>query len=195
MTTRSTIRKSAVFIETLHHDGGPPAARPVRRGAIAAVMDNPYAARFEADLIPWMESLRPLAVEMTNELLAALGAKSDAIEAFGKGAIVGVDGELEHAAVWHAPGGHGLKSVLNVKGFVTAGQIMGTVGAHIHIPLVNVHSPWVRSHFDAIDVMIADAPRPKEIMFVLAMSTGGRVHSRLGGLTAAQAAAGEGPAF
>jgi len=119
----------------------------------------------------------------------------EAIQAFGKGALVGVDGEHEHAAVWHAPGGHGLKSVLKARGFVTAGQAMGAVGASLHIPLVYVNSPWVRSHFDAIDIAIADAPRPREIVFALAGSTGGRVHSRLGGLTALQAQAGEGPKF
>jgi hypothetical protein len=187
-------RKSAIFVETLHHDGGP-AVAPVRRGAIAVVLGNPHAGCFEPDLLPWMESLRPLAVEMSHQLLGALNARPADIETFGKGAIVGVDGELEHAAVWHAPGGHGMKSVLGVKGFVTAGQIMGAVGARLHVPLVNVHSPWVRSHFDAIDIMIADAPRPREIVFVLAMGTGGRVHERLGGLTAQQAAAGEGPGF
>jgi hypothetical protein len=95
-----------------------------------------------------MESLRPLGIELTERLLAALQADKREIQAFGKGAVVGVDGELEHAAVWHAPGGAGLKSVLGAKGFVTAGQLMGT---------------------------------------------GGRIHARLGGLTAAQAEAGEGP--
>ena len=72
---------------------------------------------------------------------------------------------------------------------------MGSIGAHLHIPLVYVNSPWVRSHFDAMDVTIADAPRPREIVFALAMSTGGRIHARLGGLTAEQAERGEGPAF
>lgn len=195
MASDATLRKSAIFIETIYHDGGPVLSTPLRRAAIATVIDNPHAGRFEADLLPWMEGLRPLAIDMTHQLLGALGVDREAIQTFGKGAIVGVEGELEHAAAWHAPGGHGLKSVLGVKGFVTAGQIMGSIGAHIHIPLVNVHSPWVRSHFDAIDVMISDAPRPREIMLILAMGTGGRVHSRLGGLTAEQAAAGEGPSF
>jgi hypothetical protein len=118
-----------------------------------------------------------------------------AIHAFGKGALVGVEGEHEHAAIWHTPGGAGLKSVLKARGFVTAGQTMGAVGASLHIPLVYKNSPWVRSHFEAIDICIADAPRPREIVFALAMSTGPRIHARLGGLTAEQAEAGQGPAL
>ncbi len=195
MTDFSSVRKFAVFIETVFHDGGPRADKPLSKGAIAAVLANPYAGGFEPDLTRWMEALRPLAADMTRQLLARMGVEPGAIQSFGKGAIVGVEGELEHAAVWHAPGGHGLKSVLNAKGFVTAGQIMGSIGAHLHIPLVYVNSPWVRSHFDAMDVTIADAPRPREIVFALAMSTGGRIHARLGGLTAEQAERGEGPAF
>ena len=195
MTDFRDLRKTAIFLETIHHDGGPPADKPLLKGAIASVLANPYAGRFEPDLAPWMEALKPLAVDMTHQLLAAMNVAPDAITSFGKGAIVGVDGELEHAAIWHAPGGHGMKSVLKARGFVTAGQIMGSIGAHLHIPLVYVNSPWVRSHFDAVDISIADAPRPREIVFALAMSTGGRIHARLGGLTAEEAARGEGPTF
>ena len=195
MSPLPAIRKTVVFLETVHHDGGAPLETPLRKGAIAAVLENPHAGRFEADLLPWMESLRPLAIDMTRSLLTALDAEPSAIESFGKGAIVGVDGEMEHAAVWHAPGGQGLKTILDAKGFVSAGQIMGSIGAALHIPLVHVNSPWVRSHFDAIDICIADAPRPREIVFALAMSTGGRVHARLGGLTVDQVARGEGPTF
>jgi hypothetical protein len=187
------VRKFVLGIESIHHDGGARTEVPLRKGVCAAVIANPYAGAYQAELCTWMESLRPLAVELAERLLAALGAAPEAIQGFGKGALVGVDGEHEHAAVWHAPGGHGLKSILKVRGFVSAGQGMGGVGARLHIPLVYVNSPWVRSHFDAIDLTIADAPRPREIIFALAMSTGARVHARLGGLTAAQADSGEGP--
>ena len=189
------VRKFVVCVESVHHDGGPRANPPVRKAVCGAVIANPYAGTYEADLTAWMEALRPLAVDLTGRLLEALRAGPGSIQAFGKGALVGSDGEHEHAAVWHAPGGHGLKSVLKARGFVTAGQAMGAVGARLHIPLVYVNSPWVRSHFDSIDLTIADAPRPREIVFALAVSTGGRVHARLGGLTAQQAEAGEGPKF
>jgi hypothetical protein len=195
LTLTCEVRKFVVHIESVHHDGGPRADPPLRKGVCGAIIANPYAGRHEADLAPWMESLRPLAVELSERLLEALRVGPESIQAFGKGALVGVDGEHEHAAAWHAPGGHGLKSILKARGFVTAGQAMGAVGAQLHIPLVYVNSPWVRSHFDAIDLSIADAPRPREIVFALAMSTGGRVHARLGGLTKQQADDGEGPKF
>jgi hypothetical protein len=189
------IRKYVVAVESVYHEGGKPIAAPLRKGVAAAVIANPQTHGYVADLIPWMESLRPLGIELTQRLLVALQADKSEIQAFGKGAIVGVDGELEHAAAWHTPGGAGLKSVLGAKGFVTAGQLMGTVATSLHIPLVYINSPWVRSHFDAVDLVISDAPRPKEIVFAVAMSTGGRVHARLGGLTKEQAEAGEGPNF
>jgi amino acid synthesis protein len=195
LTLTSEVRKFVVYLESVHHDGGPRPDSPVLKGVCGAVIANPYAGRYEANLTPWMEGLRPLAVELSERLLEALRIGPESIQAFGKGALVGVDGEHEHAAAWHAPGGHGLKTVLRARGFVTAGQAMGAVGAQLHIPLVYVNSPWVRSHFDAIDLSIADAPRPREILFALAMSTGGRVHARLGGLTKQQAEDGEGPKF
>jgi hypothetical protein len=195
LTLTVEVRKFVLHVESVHHDGGPRADPPLLKGACAAVIVNPYAGRYEADLTPWMESLRPLGIELGERLLDALRVGPESIQGFGKGALVGVDGEHEHAAAWHAPGGYGLKSVLKARGFVTAGQAMGAVGAQLHIPLVYVNSPWVRSHFDAIDLSIADAPRPREIVFALAMSTGGRVHARLGGLTKQQAEDGEGPKF
>lgn len=189
------IRKMVVHTETIHHEGGPPAATPLVKGAVAAVIANPYASTYQQDLLPWMEALGPLAEEMTHRLIGALGCTAQDIQAFGKGALVGVNGELEHAAVWHQPGGHGMKRVLGARGFVASGQIMGTVGASLHIPMVYVNSPWVRSHFDGIEISVGDAPRPDEVMFALAMSTGGRIDQRLGGLTREAAEAGEGPSF
>ena len=189
------IRKTVLSVETIAHDGGAPVPVPPRHAVCAAVIANPYAGRHEQDLVPWMEALRPLAVDLTRQLLAALNVDADAVQAFGKGALVGVDGEHEHAAVWHAPGGAGLKTVLNARGFVTAGQGQGTIGDRLHIPLVYKNSPWARSHFDAVDLCIADAPRPREVVFAVAVSTGPRIHQRLGGLTAEQVEAGAGPAF
>jgi hypothetical protein len=193
MNLEPQVRKFVTVIEAIHHDGGAVQTPPLRKAACAAVIANPFAGTPAADLMAWMEALRPLGVDLTQRLLAALGVEASAIQSFGKGALVGVDGEHEHAAIWHMPGGQGMKSVLKARGFVTAGQGMGTVGTSLHIPMVYKNSPWVRSHFDAIDVAIADAPRPREIVFALAVSTGQRIHQRLGGVTAAQAEAGQAP--
>lgn len=187
------VRKYVVMTETVHHDYGPQPDKPILKGVCAAVLVNPFAGQYQADLMPWMESLRPLSVELSQRLLAAMQLQPHQVRSFGKGALVGVEGELEHAAAWHAPGGGGMKSVLNVRGFVSAGEGMGAVGTSLHIPMVHVEQPWVRSHFDSIALAIADAPRPREIVFAVAMGTGGRIHQRLGGFTAAQADAGEVP--
>jgi hypothetical protein len=187
------VRKTSVLIETAHHDGGPRVDPALRKGVIATVLANPFAGRYEPNLLPWMEALRPLGVEMARRLLESLQVERDAILGFGKGAIVGVEGEQEHAAIWHAPGGHGMREVLKARGFVTSGEMMGVLGTSLRIPLVYVNSPWVRSHFDSVELTIHDAPKPREVVFALAMSTGPRIHARLGGITPEQADRGEVP--
>ena len=188
----NSVRKSVITVETVHHDGGPRAAKPLRIGTVATVIANPHAGHYEADLLPFMEALKPLATQMSKDLLAAMSATPKDIEVFGKGAIVGTDGELEHAALWHACG-HGMREVLGAKGFVTSGKMMGALGARLQIPLTYVNSHWVRSHFNTAEVTIYDAPKPGELVFILAMGTGGRLHARVGGITRAQADAGEVP--
>jgi hypothetical protein len=189
------IRKSVLLQETIHHDGGMPAQRPLRIAVAAVVMDNPFAGRHEADLMPFMNSLKPLAIELSNRLVETLGGDKQAIEVFGKGSMVGTDGELEHAAMWHAPGGAGMKEVLGAKGFVSAGKMVATLGSRLQMPLIYVNSPWVRSHYNTTELCIHDAPKPRELVFALAMGTGGRIHARLQGLTREQAEAGQGPPF
>ncbi len=195
MNTLIEIRKTVIHLEDVWHDGGPRVALPLRKGAIAAVVRNPYAGRYVEDLSEWMKVLDGLGDSLAGTLLSALALRPDKIESFGKGTIVGVNGQIEHGAAWHAPGGSAIKRLLGVKGFVSAGQIMGSIGERLHIPLVSVHSPWVRSHFDGVDISVSDAPKPDEVLFALAMANGGRIHARLGGLTFAEGAKGEGPKF
>ena len=189
------IRKSVLNIETIHHDGGSPAATPLRIAVAAVVMENPFAGRYEANLMPFMESLKPLAIDLTRRMLGALGVERTAIEIFGKGSMVGTDGELEHAAMWHAPGGAGVKEALGAKGFVSAGKMVATLGSRLQMPLVYVNSPWVRSHYNTTELCIHDAPKPRELVFALAIGTGSRIHARLQGLTRQDVEAGKGPAF
>ena len=189
------IRKSVLNVETILHDGGVPAAKPLRIAVAAVVMDNPFAGRYEADLVPFMNSLKPLAMDLTRQMLEALAATRQDIEIFGKGSMVGTDGELEHAAMWHAPGGAGVKEVLGAKGFVSAGKMVATLGSRLQMPLIYVNSPWVRSHYNTTELCIHDAPKPRELVFALAIGTGSRIHARLQGLSREQADAGQGPAF
>jgi hypothetical protein len=176
------VRKLLTLVEEIRHDGGPPPDTPRLRGAAIAVVANPYAGRFDPDLQPGMEDLKPLGLDMTDRLIAAMGGR-DGIDAYGKGAIVGADGELEHGALWHVPGGYAMRARLGEsRAIVPSAMKLGGLGASLDVPLGHINAAYVRSHFDALTVMVPDAPRAGEIVFVLAMSRGGRVHSRMGGL-------------
>ena len=104
-----TLRKTALFLEDIHHDGGPPTDHPRRRAAIAALVANPFAGSYTADLQPAMEDLKPLGLMMTDRLIKAMGGDRG-IDGYGKAAIAGADGELEHTALWHVPGGYAMQA-------------------------------------------------------------------------------------
>jgi amino acid synthesis protein len=181
------LRKIAMHFEEIYHEGGPPPAQPLVRAAILAVARNPYAGRFVEDVMPFMEALRPLGVELARRLIDALGGHPEAIEGYGKGAIVGTAGELEHGALWHAPGGHAMREALgDAKAIVPSSGKVAVAGARLDVPITHLRASYVRSHFDAIEVGVADAPRPDEIVLILAMTTGGRIHARAGGLKASE---------
>jgi hypothetical protein len=178
------VRKFLVSVEEIHHEGGPVAAVPPRRGVVLAVIENPYAGAFHADIQPFMEDLKPLGVGMARKLLAALGGDPKSIEGYGKGAIVGEAGELEHAALWHAPGGYSMREVLGgAKAIVPSTKKVGGPGTRLDVPVTHVNASYVRSHFDAIEVGSPDAPRASEMVVALVMTTGPRVHARAGGLS------------
>lgn len=190
-----SIRKILVQIEDVFHEGGAGAPVPLQRGAILAVIANPFAGRYVADIQPFMDDLRPLGVQMATRLLAALGGDRTAIEGYGKGAIVGAAGEIEHGALWHNPGGYAMRDLLgpeNSRAIVPSTKKVGGLGARIDIPITHVNASYVRSHFDAIEVGLPDAPRADEMVVVLAMTTGPRVHARVGGLAAADIAGTDG---
>jgi hypothetical protein len=176
------LRKRSLTIETVFHEGGPPPEKPLRIAAACAVIRNPYAGRYEPDLMPFMAELRSLGTSLAEELVATLG--KDRVEAYSKAAIVGVNGELEHGAVWHEAGGWAMRQVLGEpKAIVPAAKAVAATGYRLMVPLHYIHAAYVRSHFNTVEVGIQDAPRPDEILFALVMADGGRIHSRLGGLT------------
>ncbi|MCV0395075.1 MAG: amino acid synthesis family protein [Rhizobiaceae bacterium] len=181
------IRKIAVTMEEIRHDGGPPPPAPRRRAAALAIVGNPFAGRFVENIQPAMEDLKPLGRELTDRLIAALGGDAAAIDGYGKGAIVGTAGEIEHGALWHVPGGYAMRERLGAsKAIVPSAMKVGGFGATLDVPLGHANAAYVRSHFDAMEVSAPDGPRPDEIVFCLAMSIGGRIHSRMGGLEAWQ---------
>ena len=201
------IRRVFTQVETIHHEFGPRAATPLVRGAIAAVLTNPFAGRYEPDILPMMSLLDPVGVDLAHRLHAAMDVALERIATYGKGAIVGAAGELEHGALWHVPGGYAMRELLGWKGdraAYTAGTVdekktgqpgnalsivpstkkVGPPGAALDVPLTNINASYVRGQFDAIEVRVPGAPAADEIVFILAMSTGYRVHERVGGLRA-----------
>jgi hypothetical protein len=180
------LRKIVMHFEEIYHEGGPPPGKPLVRAAILAVARNPYAGGYVEDVLPYMEALAPLGTDLTRRLLDALGGAAQAIEGFGKGAIVGTAGELEHGALWHAPGGQAMRRALGAKAIVPSTKKEGVAGCRLDVPITHINASYVRSHFDAMEVTVADAPRADEIVLVLAMTTGARIHARAGGLQASE---------
>jgi hypothetical protein len=179
------IRKIAVLTEEVFHEGGPVAEKPRRRAAAMALVRNPFAGRYVAELEGAMEDLKPLGLELTDRLIAALGGDASLIDGYGKGAIVGTAGELEHGALWHVPGGYAMRERLgDARAIVPSAKKVGAFGARLDVPLGHINAAYVRSHFDAMEVGMSDGPRPDEILFCLAMTCGPRVHARMGGLKA-----------
>lgn len=204
------IRRVFTQVEDIHHEFGPVAAQPLRRGAIGVVLTNPFAGRHVADILPMMDALQPLGIQMAEQLRAAMDVPAERIEGYGKGAIVGAAGELEHGALWHVPGGYAMRELLGWKGdraayaagkgeektgqpgnalaIVPSTKKVGPPGATLDVPLTHINASYVRSHFDAMEVRVPGAPLPDELVYILAMSTGPRVHARVGGLKAADIA-------
>jgi hypothetical protein len=186
------LRKTIVTVEEIVHEFGPPPPQPRLRAACIAVVSNPFAGGWRAELQPAMERLKPLGLEMSRRLIAALGGR-DGVDGYGKGAIVGEAGEIEHGALWHVPGGYAMRELLGESRAIvpSAAKVAGP-GATLDVPLGHINAAYVRSHFDAMEVRVPDAPRAGEIVFVLAMARGPRVHARMGGLAASEIAGRDG---
>lgn len=181
------IRKRATVIEEVFHEGGKPVAKPLRRGAILCVIRNPFAGRYVEDIAGFMDDLTPLGVSMAGSLLKALGGDPAVIQGYGKGAIIGSSGELEHGALWHVPGGYAMREILGeAKAIVPSAKKVGGPGARLDVPVTHINASYVRSHFDAMEVGIPDSPRADELLLALVMTTGSRIHARVGGLKASE---------
>ncbi|MBN8961927.1 MAG: amino acid synthesis family protein [Rhizobiales bacterium] len=179
------LRKRVIIVEEILHEGGPPPAQPLLRGAALAVIRNPFAGRYVESIAGFMDDLNPLGVAMARSLLEALGGDPSRIQGYGKGAIVGSAGELEHGALWHVPGGYAMREILGeAKAIVPSAKKVGGPGTRLDVPVTHINASYVRSHFDAMEVGINDAPRADELLLALVMTTGSRIHARVGGLKA-----------
>ena len=179
------IRKLVTIVEETHREMDRAVAPPTRKAAAVAVIDNPYAGRFAENL----DTLTVIGEELGGILGAraveALGIAPQAVESYGKAAIVGEAGELEHAAaILHPRLGAPLrKAVEKGAALVPSSKKMGGIGTGIDVPLGHKDAAFVRSHFDAMEVRLADAPRAGEIVVAVVVTDSGRPCPRVGGLT------------
>jgi len=180
------IRKVVTVVEEILSDGGREARRPVRKAAAVAVVENPFAGRFVEDLTVLIDAGEELGALLAKKATEALGAPG---ESYGKAAIVGEAGEYEHAAaLLHPKLGAPLRAALGGgKAIIPSAKKLGGPGTSIDVPLHCKDAAFVRSHFDAMEVRLADAPRGDEILVALVVTDGGRPHARIAGLSYAEA--------
>ena len=182
------IRKLIVSVEETHEEGGKTIAPPTRKACAIAVIENPCTGRYEANLDLLVKIGEELGGLLGERAVAALGVKPAQIESYGKAAIVGEAGELEHAAaILHPKLGAPLRAAVE-KGaaLVPSAKKRGAMGAAIDVPLGHKDAAYVRSHFDAMEIRVADAPRANEIVVAVVVTDSGRPLPRIGGLTKEQ---------
>jgi hypothetical protein len=178
------IRKLLVLVEETRREMDRDVEPPTRKAVAVAVIRNPFAGRYAADLEPLMAIGEELGGLLGQRAVAALGIAPGAAESYGKAAVVGSDGELEHAAaILHPRLGKPLRDAVE-KGaaLVPSAKKMGGLGTPIDVPLGHKDAAFVRSHFDAIEVRLPDAPRSDEILVAVAVTDSGRPAPRIGGL-------------
>lgn len=181
---KAKIRKLLTVVDEIYREMDRAVEPPTRRAVALAVIENPFAGKYQEDLSDLMAIGEELGGLLTEKCVAALGIEGGKVESFGKAAIVGEKGELEHAAaILHPKMGTPVRRVL-VKGpaLIPSAKKMGGPGTAIDIPLGHKDAAYVRSHFDAIEARVPDAPRAGEIVVAIAVTDAGRPLPRIGGL-------------
>lgn len=181
---KAKIRKLLTVVDEVYREMDRAIEPPTRRAVALAVIENPFAGKYQEDLSELMAIGEELGGLLTEKCVAALGIEGGKAESFGKAAIVGEKGELEHAAaILHPKMGTPVRKVL-VKGpaLIPSAKKMGGPGTAIDVPLGHKDAAFVRSHFDAIEARVPDAPRAGEIVVVIAVTDSGRPLPRIGGL-------------
>ena len=185
-TIRAKIRKLIVQVDETRIEMGKAIDPPTRRAVAMAVIANPYAGRYSDNLDELVAIGEELGGLLGERCVAALGISPGQAQSYGKAAIVGEGGELEHAAaILHPKLGAPLrKAVQKGAALVPSAKKLGAIGAAIDVPLGHKDAAYVRSHFDAVEARVADAPRAGEIVVVVAVTDSGRPLARIGGLQA-----------
>jgi len=179
----SDIRKFIAFDEEILIEGQRAANPPLRMLAVVAVLTNPWAgAGYTEDLTPEIQRIAPSLGEMMTARIAALAGGADKIEAYGKAAIVGVNGEIEHgsALIHTLRFGNHYRQAVNAKTFLAFTNTRGPANTQLNIPLMDINDAGRRSHYLTVQCAIYDAPGPDEIVIALGAATGGRPHHRIG---------------
>lgn len=178
-----SIRKLVTYFEDIQTEGGRAAARPLQLFGIAAVIPNPWAGRgYVEDLTPEIHAIAPVLGEILTARILEMAGSGEAVEAYGKAAVVGTAGEIEHAsALIHTLrfGNHYRKAV-GAKSYLSFTNTRGGPDCPIVIPLMHKQDEGMRSHYLTVQFSILDAPAPDEIVVALGASIGGRPHHRIG---------------
>lgn len=180
----ANIRKIVTVVDETLTEMGRQVSPPVRRAAALAVIENPFAGRYVEDLTPLIAIGEELGKLLSQRAVAALGVAGSEAQSYGKAALVGENGEMEHAAaLLHPKMGAPVRITLG-KGaaLIPSSKKRGGLGAELDIPLGHKDAAYVRSHFDGMQVSVNDAPRANEIVVAVAVTTAGRPLPRVGGL-------------
>lgn len=176
------IRKIVTFDEETLVEGYKQTETPWRMFAVAAVVTNPWAGKFVENLKPEIMDYGPKLGAMMTQRMIALAGSGDAIEAYGKAAVVGVDGEIEHgsALIHTLRFGNYYREAVKAKSYLAFTNTRGGPNSPISVPLMDKNDAGRRSHYLTIQFAIPDAPRADEVVIVLGAATGGRPHHRIG---------------
>ena len=181
---KSQIRKIIVQVDEVLQEGGQAVNPPTRRALAMAVIANPFAGKFSENLDQLIDIGEELGGLLGERCVKSLGIQPEDAHSYGKAAIVGEGGELEHAAaILHPKLGAPLrKAVSKGAALVPSAKKQGTLGTAIDVPLGHKDAAFVRSHFDAMEARVNDAPRANEIVVAVVVTDSGRPHPRIGGL-------------
>ncbi|MBT2323569.1 amino acid synthesis family protein [Variovorax paradoxus] len=184
----ANIRKLVVQVDETRKEMGRTIDPPTRRAVAIAVIENPYAGRYSESLDELVAIGEELGALLGQKAVAALGIAPGQAQSYGKAAIVGESGELEHAAaILHPKLGAPLRvAVEKGAALVPSAKKRGTLGTAIDVPLGHKDAAFVRSHFDAVEARVSDAPRANEIVVAVAVTDSGRPLPRIGGLQASE---------
>jgi len=183
------IRKYYTFVEDIKSDAGKEVEGSHKRASIAVVFENPYAGKYVEDLSELSAWSASITMDLVDRALKAAGIDKNEVESYGKAAIVGGNGELEHgAALLHPTLGKPFRDAIGGgKALIPSAKKMGYPGVAVDVPLGYKDAAFVRTHFDAMEVRVPDAPRDNELVLVLTITNCGRPHPRVGGLTKEEA--------